>query len=1126
MFRTPAFWIALTVLSVLSGIVALRLFPGAFPIVELDLTMDREAALAAARELSARERLGPASYREAASFATDSTAQTFIELEGGGKEVYADMLRQGLYAPYTWRVRHFQEGQKHEALIRFRADGRPYGFIEQIEETAPGAAASAEDARALAEREAARIWMDDLHAFTLVEQSREVRPQGRVDHTFTYERPSPTLNEGRYRLRLTVTGDRLTELTHFIRIPQTFSRRYEEMRAANEAIGAAGSIAMVVLYAIGGIGVGLFWLLRQHWVIARPAVKWGVGVAFLQLLAGINEFPLLWMSYDTAVSRASFLSQQITLLIASFAGFATLFSLSFMAAESLTRRAFGHHPQLWRVWSPAAAGSSTVLGQTLAGFFLVTMFFAYDVLLYYYATRWFGWWTPSEALIHPDILATYAPWLSAIANSLQAGFWEEALFRAVPIAGAALIGDRFGKRRLFIVIAFVIQTIVFGAGHAPYPTQPSYARPVELILPSIGFGLIYLRFGLLPGIILHYAFDVVWFALPLFVSNAAGIWIDRSMVIALTLVPLWVVGGAMLRAGRWSTLPDDLRNASWHPEAQPAPRLTEPEVVITPPIGARVVRTMVVAGLLSLVVWAFVERFRSPIPPLSVSREDAARIARDALASQGITLGEQWRVMAVPDGARTEAHQFVSDVAGDRFESLLGRYLPIPRWRVRVARFSGDLADRAEEWVVLVNHRGEAERIAHQLPESRPGASLSEEEARRRALSEVQRVLQVPAASLREVSARPSKYVARTDWTFTFQDLTVEPIVPSNASTTTGAANGDARAEARIEAVVAGDSIARVRPFVNVPEAWQREQRARNTLSQIVAIVATLIAAGALMSGAVTGVMAWSRRRGFSTRVLAQVGSLFMVASVFAAINRWPSTVAGFSTAQPFELQLAMFLGVGLVGLLLPGAAVALAAGAVPYDIPQRRRMTSKETVMLGAALGLLAAVVTAAVRASGQPPWPSVGTLAAYSPLAAAVLDPIPRLLLRSITLLALLTAVDDVTRGWTRHRAISGALLVVAGSVLSAPADPSSISQWLSAASITGVGLLAAYVLLLRHDLAMTPVAMGTLTVLQQIPDVGTSGAVMASLIEVAVTAIAAWWLFRLLGRERDAVTSTPTL
>ena len=151
----------------------------------------------------------------------------------------------------------------------------------------------------------------------------------------------------------------------------------------------------------------------------------------------------------------------------------------------------------------------------------MSVFFAYDVLLYLIATRAFGWWTPSEALLHPDVLATYVPWLSAIANSFQAGFWEECLFRAVPIAGAALIGDRFGQRRLFIVLGLRRPGDRSSArGTRRIPTQPSFARPVELILPSIGFGLLYLYFGLLPGIILHFAFDVVWFALPIFLADA------------------------------------------------------------------------------------------------------------------------------------------------------------------------------------------------------------------------------------------------------------------------------------------------------------------------------------------------------------------------------------------------------------------------------------------------------------------------------------------------------------------------------------------------------------------------------------------------------------------------------
>ena len=170
------------------------------------------------------------------------------------------------------------------------------------------------------------------------------------------------------------------------------------------------------------------------------------------------------------------------------------------------------------------------------------------------------------------MLATYVPWLSAIANSLQAGFWEECLFRAVPIAGAALIGDRFGKRGLFLVIAFVVQAVIFGAGHAPYPTQPSYARPVELILPSIGFGLLYLYFGLLPGIVLHFAFDVVWFALPIFLAEAPGIWVqqaDGRRDDARAAVGSCC--GAECRPGAWTELSPGDRNAAWTPPAAPEP---------------------------------------------------------------------------------------------------------------------------------------------------------------------------------------------------------------------------------------------------------------------------------------------------------------------------------------------------------------------------------------------------------------------------------------------------------------------------------------------------------------------------------------------------------------------------
>ena len=163
----------------------------------------------------------------------------------------------------------------------------------------------------IAEAGARSRWGVDLDRFALVEQGQERRPGGRVDHTFTYERPSPTLNEGRYRLELVVAGDRLTRVRQFVRIPEAFSRRYENMRSANEAIGVVSAVGMVLLYVFVGIGVGLFVMLRQRRVLWRQPFAWGAAVAFLQALASINEWPLLWMSYDTAIPRTTFFAPAV-----------------------------------------------------------------------------------------------------------------------------------------------------------------------------------------------------------------------------------------------------------------------------------------------------------------------------------------------------------------------------------------------------------------------------------------------------------------------------------------------------------------------------------------------------------------------------------------------------------------------------------------------------------------------------------------------------------------------------------------------------------------------------------------------------------------------------------------------
>ena len=131
--------------------------------------MDRGHALDEARAVAARNNLGPPGYREAASFSGDDEAQTFVELEGGGKDAFTRMLREHLYEAYIWRVRHFKDGETNESTIRFTPDGRPYGFVEKLKEDAPGAALDAAAARRIAEDAATTRWNVDLSKFALAE---------------------------------------------------------------------------------------------------------------------------------------------------------------------------------------------------------------------------------------------------------------------------------------------------------------------------------------------------------------------------------------------------------------------------------------------------------------------------------------------------------------------------------------------------------------------------------------------------------------------------------------------------------------------------------------------------------------------------------------------------------------------------------------------------------------------------------------------------------------------------------------------------------------------------------------------------------------------------------------------
>ncbi len=1063
----PAFWIAFATLSVLSLAVAWRFFPLAIPLVNLDITLSRSEALSRAEEIAARLALGPAEAQSAVRFAHDSATQNYVELEGGGRPAFAELVKGNVYAPYWWDVRIFRPGEVSEVVIRFRPDGASNGFGRRVAETyvrdAATKALSAAAARTLAEARAAVDWQVDLKPYTLLEQSQQTRPSGRVDHTFVYQRPD-ALGEAHVRLRLAVAGDELTEVAPYVHVPESFDRRFRELRSANDAIAGVAGLSAGLLYGLGGCILGVLWLARQHWLAVRPALAAGFVVGGLMAATTLSAAPTAWFDFDTAQSVTTFWLRQVGAVVVVAIGGGMAYALVFMAAESLTRRAFPHQPQLWRVWSATGGASREVLGRTLGGYGFVPIELALIACFYYATNRWLGWWQPSESLTDPNILSFAVPALMPIAVSLQAGFMEECLFRAVPLALGALIGARFGHRRAGIAVAFVLQALVFGGAHANYPGFPAYSRLVELVLPSMVWAAIFLRFGLLPTILLHALYDLALFSIPLFLVDAPGAAVQRLLVIGAALVPLAVVLWRRVKAGAWGDLPLALGNRAWTPRAAVAVRAQARRAAVASRGQDLAQRSLPYVGLAGLIAWLVFAPMRADVPAMALDRAAAEAAADAALKARGVALGPEWRrfstVRDASDDAQWTQHKFVWREAGAAiYRGLIGATLAPPLWDVRYAMFEGDVAARAEEWRVTLEPSGKVRQVRHVLPEARPGARLPKEAALALAEGHVRDHFGADPAALKLVSADERDRPARTDWAFVFSDPRVD--VGKDG-------------EARMAVTLAGDEIVGAGRYVYVPESWLRAERERSGRVQIAKMAVGLVFMLAALAALVAAVRSWMRGH-CDTRALALVFAVVLLGSAAGVAVMWPSLAMRWTTTEPIAWQALLAAARSLLASTLGALVIALAAGVgfwaarTAPNIPPVGRLPPWAAGVAAALFVAGAGAVAGSLVPPDTPLWPSSAFESAAWPWAAAALSGLSALSAIGIGLFVL-HMLDRVTAAWTRRSWLAGTVVValITGLVAVKAGDAGAALAEGVAAGIVATGVVY---YLLRFDARALP-------------------------------------------------------
>ena len=1040
-FRHPLFWIAFILSSFAAGIFSYIYFPQSQPLVTIPIKMNMQQALDKARDIAAAYNLGPKPYNSVAHFSSSADLQNYIEWERGGAPAWNTFIKEQQYYPYTWIVRHFKEGETRELYIKFTPTGEPYGFIETRSETEPGASLEKAAAQKVAETSALSQWNLDLSSYTLVDSSHEVQTTGRIDHTFTYEKELNNLGPAHYRLKITVTGDTVTTLDHTIELPESFTRSFASIRAYNESVHSFALIIVSLLYLLGGCLIGILILLKENWLLPKPALIAGISLGLLSLLSELNQWPLFWFGYDTALTKETFILKTALSLLSSFLTWTAVYTTTFIAAEGLTRRAFGSHIQLWNAWKLPSASSYTLLGLIAASYILIALDIAFAVLFYMLGTTYWGWWQPSSSLLDPGILSMYVPAFSAVATSLIAGFWEECLFRAVPIASCALIGKRFGSRSWGLAFGFILQAIIFGAAHASYPAMPFYVRIVELILPSFVYGAIYVVFGLIPGILSHTLYNATLHAIPLFVSTAPGIWIQQLLFLFFIGLPLLLLLVSRLRHKSWTELPHHLLNGAWQPVTHALPFETQTkETLKGTPVSRRTFSALAALGFCGLLIWSIATPFRSAIPSLKSTRTEAQERAGATLTD----LGPEWHTVTTLEQPKTEEQTFIWQVGGPQlFAALLGSYLAVPQWRTRFATFTGSQVDRAHEYLV----RSDSQSIVRSteiLPESAPGARLTEESARHKAIAEIERLYGLASELLKELSAKSESHDNRTDWTFIFAEKDKVPLQD---------------AQARIQIVIAGDKVIDTVRSVHVPESWSRSHLGVQTLQ--VSIETLKLIAGYIVCFLIAlaiGIL-WHRKRLHLSYLLIASGCIALLLSPLPLLTL-NTNIAEFVTTKSFAIQVTTALLLKYLRLILTALIIGFVLGFI-YNTRCISALEPAQKLGAGVAAGCLIAGTLACITDWLLPssPWIPLFT-------GADSLFPSFVFMVRTLVTFILQMAIGQFLIIFAAQGGIARKVIGLSiSTILLVPSDVSSFSSWLLACLLLISVLTLLYILILKQ-------------------------------------------------------------
>ena len=1028
------------------------LFPRSLPIVSLGQRMTREIALTRADSFFRAHALAPVASRMAVHFEGDDSLRTFVELAGGGADSLNALVRGRDAAPFFWSVRAFVPRNPREARVDFAPDGRIIGFSRALAESDGRPTITVDSGEALA-ASLLRAWIDErVERWKLITSSYETRKtSARVDRTYTFERTDRRIAGAGIRAEVVIRGDLPSKVRQYVDVPESFRRRYSEMRSANELLALIASLGALVI-ALAGV-VFLSRESKTRTVRWREALFVGGVIGVLTIAAGLNEMGGSWFAYDTATSPAAFQAQIAIGAVVIGAMTGLLAAITLAAAEAATRKAFPGQLDWWKLWT--YRGTREVAARIGGGYAVAMIGFAYVAIFYLVTRTLLGWWVPGEVLDDPNLIATPIPWMSGIAVSLNAGVWEETLFRALPLALLSLWVGQRPHRRWWMAAGVVLTALTFGFAHANYASWPPYSRGVEIFFDACFWGVLVLTFGVLVTVVAHFVYDLVLFGLFAASGSAWEYRVAAGIIVLALLAPALAVAWRWIRQGELTTAPDDARFGAW------LPRAADEEVVETVVAPSRTIgrrsRTLAIACAVAGVA-AAIGTPASPTlgPPFTAGRAQVVSAADSLLRASGGNPGSWHRLTITARDTMVSWPRFVRQFKlvpqAQRYAST---YVPPTWWTVRYVHTGGTAAQRAEEWRIRILPNGRPLDVRHLIPDSAQRPAAPPQETRRIALAALART-GVNTETLQETEFRERALPSRRDVTLTYTDTAVK--LPAGAV-------------ARAWVNMAGNEPLVARRGVELPESFIRADRDQQSKKALVAGLSGLFVVTFILIAAnlVTRKRSVLVNDGtLSRRQTVGFISALILLSVLSSLNALPSALFSYDTTEPWSrftgTRALGFISTIPLALFLYGITAGTNGLRKRVGIPLMPRADSGNAVrdMLAAGLGLAGLAFAAArigdfATTHAMPPVPSTSLNDAI-PMLSGVVD-LPGTTLAGVAFIAVpLLVLGGLTGRWL-YRALLAVVVVapgvIGGMALAPSVDTSPLRVALIVATVIAIVL-----------------------------------------------------------------------